>query len=62
MTLVEKQQQEYLKEMEQIVNPAIVERFKDWPTETKLYMYLHHFQIESMGKYMELLSKQVSKS
>lgn len=60
--LIEKQQQEYLKEMEQIVNPAIVERFKDWPTETKLYMYLHHFQIESMGKYMELLSKQVTKS
>ena len=60
--LIEKQQQEYLKEMEQIVNPAIVERFKDWPTETKLYMYLHHFQIEAMSKYMELLSKQVTKS
>ena len=62
MTLVEKQQQDYLKEMEQVVNPAIVERFKDWPTESKLYMYLHHFQIDMMGKYMELLSKQVSKS
>jgi len=62
MTLVEKQQQEYLKEMEQIVNPAIVERFKDWPTETKLYMYLHHIQIDMMGKFTELLSKEVSKS
>ncbi|NDB57426.1 hypothetical protein EB001_03165 [bacterium] len=62
MTLVEKQQQEYLKEMEQVVNPAIVERFKDWPTESKLYMYLHHFQIDMMGKFTELLSKEVSKS
>jgi hypothetical protein len=61
-SLLEKQQQDYLKELELVVNPAIVERFKDWPTETKLYMYLHHFQIESMSKYMELLSKQVSKS
>ena len=62
MTLIEKQQQEYLKEMEQVVNPAIIERFKDWPTETKLYMYLHHFQIDMMGKFTELLSKEVSKS
>ena len=48
--------------MELVVNPAIVEKFKDWPTETKLYMYLHHFQIETMGKFMELLSKEVTKS
>lgn len=61
-TQIEKQQKEYLKEMELVVNPAIVEKFKDWPTETKLYMYLHHFQIEAMSKYMELLSKQVTKS
>jgi hypothetical protein len=61
-SLLEKQQRDYLKELEVLVSPAIVERFKDWPTETKLYMYLHHFQIEAMSKYMELLSKQVSKS
>jgi len=59
---IEKQQQDYLKELELVVNPAIVERFKDWPTETKLYMYLHHFQIDMMGKFTELLSKEVSKS
>jgi len=55
------QQLEYIKELEQIINPSIIEKFKDWPTETKLYMYLHHLQIDMMAKYMEHLSKQISK-
>lgn len=61
-SLLEKQQRDYLKELEVLVSPATVERFKYWPIETKLYMYLHHIQIETMNKYMELLSKHVSKS
>ena len=61
-SLLEKQQRDYLKELEVLVSPATVEKFKYWPTETKLYMYLHHIQIETMNKYMELLSKHVSKS
>lgn len=58
----EQQQKDYIKELENVINPAIKEKFMDWPTESKLYMYLHHLQIDMMAKYMEHLSKQISKS
>ena len=31
-------------ELELKLDPAVVEKFSDWPVDTKLYMYIHHLQ------------------
>lgn len=48
---------EYVHELEQQVVPDLVEKFSDWPTETKLYMYIHHIQLAHMAKFEQLLKQ-----
>ena len=44
---------EYVKELEAQVDPTFVEKIKDWPVETKLYMYLHNIQLAMMKEFKE---------
>ena len=44
---------EYVKELEAQVDPVFVEKIKDWPVETKLYMYLHNIQLAMMKEFKE---------
>jgi hypothetical protein len=44
---------EYVKELEAQVDPIFVEKIKDWPVETKLYMYLHNIQLAMMKEFKE---------
>jgi len=47
--------EEYIKELEIQLDSDVIEKFKDWPVETKLYMYLHHIQLQFMADYMDVL-------
>lgn len=44
---------EYVKELETQVDPTFVEKVKDWPVETKLYMYLHNIQLAMMKEFKD---------
>jgi hypothetical protein len=44
-------------ELEKQVDPALLEKFIDWPTETKLYMYIHHIQLAHMARFEQLLKQ-----
>ena len=44
---------EYVKELEAQVDPTFVEKIKDWPVETKLYMYLHNIQLAMMKEFKD---------
>jgi hypothetical protein len=48
-------QEEYVYELEKQVGPVLLEKFIDWPTETKLYMYIHHIQLAHMARFEQLL-------
>ena len=50
-------QEEYVDWLEGTANPALVERIKDWPIDTKLYMYLHHKQLDMMDQYKRALDR-----
>jgi hypothetical protein len=50
-------QDEYLRELASQVDPDLVEKFRDWPTETKLYMYLHHIQLAHMARFEHMLKE-----
>lgn len=50
-------QDEYVRELEQQVDPALVRKFGDWPTETRLYMYIHHIQLAHMDRFEQLLKQ-----
>jgi len=50
-------QEEYVYELEKQVDPALLQKFLDWPTETKLYMYLHHIQLAHMARFENLLKE-----
>lgn len=47
--------EEYIKELEIQLDSDVIEKFKDWPVDTKLYMYLHHIQLQFMADYMDVL-------
>jgi hypothetical protein len=47
------QMNEYVKELENQVDPTFVEKIKDWPVETKLYMYLHNIQLAMMKEFKD---------
>lgn len=47
------QMNEYVKELETQVDPTFVENIKDWPVETKLYMYLHNIQLAMMKEFKD---------
>ena len=48
--------EEYVKELEVQLDSDVIEKFKDWPVDTKLYMYLHHIQLQFMADYMDALN------
>jgi hypothetical protein len=48
--------EEYVKELEVQLEADVIEKFKDWPVDTKLYMYLHHIQLQYMADYMDTLN------
>jgi hypothetical protein len=50
-------QEEYVYELEKQVDPALLEKFIDWPTETKLYMYIHHIQLAHLARFEQLLKQ-----
>ena len=50
-------QEEYVYELEKQVDPALLEKFCDWPTETKLYMYIHHIQLAHMARFEHMLKE-----
>lgn len=54
--------QEYVAELEKVCPADVVEDIKDWPVETKLYMYLHSIQISYMHAFMEKIEKLVDKN
>ena len=47
--------EEYVSELESQLDPAVVEKFKDWPVDTKLYMYIHHLQLAYMTEFKQLI-------
>ena len=47
--------EDYVDFLEIQVNPAFVERVKDWPVDTKLYVYLHNIQLAHMSEFKQLL-------
>ena len=49
--------EEYVTELELKLDPAVVEKFSDWPVDTKLYMYIHHRQLGYMAEFKKLLEK-----
>ena len=51
-------QEEYVYELEKQVDPDLLRKFIDWPTETKLYMYIHHIQLAHMARFEQLLKEQ----
>lgn len=52
-------QEEYVDWLENNANPALVEKIKNWPIDTKLYMYLHHKQLDMMDEYKRALDRVV---
>jgi len=50
-------QDEYLRELASQVDPALIEKFRDWPDETGLYMYIHHIQLAHMARFEHLLKE-----
>lgn len=47
--------EDYVDFLEIQVNPAVAERIKDWPADTKLYVYLHNIQLAHMAEFKKLL-------
>ncbi len=47
--------EDYVDFLEMQVTPAFVERVKDWPVDTKLYVYLHNIQLAHMAEFKSLL-------
>jgi hypothetical protein len=52
-------QDEYVLQLEKQVDPALVEAFKDWPADTKLYMYIHNIQLAYMKDFQKSVQKLV---
>ena len=50
-------QEEYVYELEKQVDPYLLQKFIDWPIETKLYMYIHHIQLAHMARFEQLLKE-----
>lgn len=51
-------QDEYLRELASQVDPVLVEKFRDWPDETRMYMYIHNIQLAHMARFEQLLKEQ----
>ena len=51
-------QDEYIQKLASQVDPALVEKFRDWPDETRMYMYIHNIQLAHMARFEQLLKEQ----
>ena len=51
-------QDEYIQELASQVDPVLVEKFRDWPDETRMYMYIHNIQLAHMARFEQLLKEQ----
>jgi hypothetical protein len=47
--------EDYVELLEMQANPALVEKIKDWPVDTKLYVYLHNIQLAHMTELKQIL-------
>ena len=47
--------EEYVLELEKQVDPALVEKMRDWSAETKLYIYIHNIQLAYMAEFKQLM-------
>jgi hypothetical protein len=47
--------------LEKDADPALVDAIKYWPTDTKLYMYLHNKQLTMMDEFKRLLEQHATK-
>lgn len=54
-------QEEYVEILKELVSPAMLEDTKDWPVSDKLYVYLHHIQLQEMADIKELLKMVLQK-
>jgi hypothetical protein len=50
-------QDEYLRELASQVDPDLVEKIRDWPDETRMYMYLHNIQLAHMARFEHMLKE-----
>lgn len=53
--------EQFVSLLEQSADPALVEAIELWPTETKLYMYLHNRQLTMMEEFKKLLEQHATK-
>ena len=49
--------EDYVDFLELQVNPVFVEKVKNWPADTKLYVYLHTIQLAHMAEFKRLLEE-----
>jgi hypothetical protein len=47
--------EDYVDLLEMQANPGLVEKIKDWPVDTKLYVYLHNIQLTHMTEFKQIL-------
>jgi hypothetical protein len=52
---------EFVVLLEKDADPALVDAIKYWPTDTKLYMYLHNRQLSMMEDFMKILKRYEAK-
>lgn len=52
---------EFVRILEKDADPALVDAIKYWPTDTKLYMYLHNKQLTMMDEFKRLLEHHATK-
>jgi hypothetical protein len=52
---------EFVRILEKDADPALVDAIKYWPTDTKLYMYLHNKQLTMMDEFKRLLEQHATK-
>jgi hypothetical protein len=52
---------QFVSILEKDADPALVDAIKYWPTDTKLYMYLHNKQLTMMDEFKRLLEQHATK-
>jgi hypothetical protein len=53
--------EQFVSILEHDADPALVDAIKYWPTDTKLYMYLHNKQLTMMDEFKRLLEQHATK-
>ena len=53
--------EQFVSMLEKDADPALVDAIKYWPTDTKLYMYLHNKQLTMMDDFKKTLERYEAK-